>query len=260
MQADTQFQGTGSSHELAALLLTESIQFSLFSAKKPLFVIFLDAKSAFDKILREIVIKNAYLAGSQDQGLVYLDNRLKFRKTFIEWDKTLMGPICDKLGVEQGGCNSDRLYKLANNLELTITQNSLLGLNMSGVHGASIGQADDVALLSNDVHRLQCILYLAMEYAQNNHVEMVPEKTKLLCYTLKGHEASANYWKAVCPISMDGHSISFSEEAEHVGILRSSQPGNMPNVLAREAAHSRAIFGVLSNGLAKITLATLLLP
>ena len=162
-----------------------------------------------------------------------------------------MGPICDKLGVEQGGCNSDRLYKLANNIELTITQNSLLGLNMSGVHVASIGQADDVALLSNDVHRLQCILYLAMEYAQNNHVEMVPEKTKLLCYTPKGHEASANYWKAVCPISMDGHSISFSEEAEHVGILRSSQPGNMPNVLAREAAHSRAIFGVLSNGLAK---------
>ena len=43
-QADTQFQGTGSSHELAALLLTECTQFSLFSAKKPLFCIFLDAK------------------------------------------------------------------------------------------------------------------------------------------------------------------------------------------------------------------------
>ena len=60
-QAETQFQGPGSSHELAALLLTECIQFSLFSVKQPLFVIFLDAKSAFDKILRELVIKNAFL-------------------------------------------------------------------------------------------------------------------------------------------------------------------------------------------------------
>ena len=97
-QAETQFQGRGSSHELAALLLTEAIQYSLFNSKQPLFVIFLDAKSAFDKILRELVIRNAYLAGSQDQGLIYLDNRLKHRKTYVEWDKVLMGPICDKLG------------------------------------------------------------------------------------------------------------------------------------------------------------------
>ena len=35
-QADTQFQGAGSSHELAALLLTECVQYSLFAAKRPL--------------------------------------------------------------------------------------------------------------------------------------------------------------------------------------------------------------------------------
>ena len=83
-QAETTFQGTGSSHELAALLLTECIQFSLFSAKKPLFCIFLDAKSAFDKILREFCIRSAYLAGSSGHGLIYLDNRLKQHKTFVE--------------------------------------------------------------------------------------------------------------------------------------------------------------------------------
>ena len=33
-------------------------------------------------------------------GLIYLDNRLKNRKTFVEWDKILMGPIHDLLGVE----------------------------------------------------------------------------------------------------------------------------------------------------------------
>ena len=108
-QAATQFQGSGSSHELAALLLSECILFSLHTARKPLFCIFLDAKSAFDKILIEFCIRSAYLAGSEGHGLLYLNNRLKNRHTYIEWDKTLMGPVLDRLGVEQGGCNSDRL-------------------------------------------------------------------------------------------------------------------------------------------------------
>ena len=40
-QPQTQFQGTGSSHELAALLLSENIKNSLFEAKLPLYVLFL---------------------------------------------------------------------------------------------------------------------------------------------------------------------------------------------------------------------------
>ena len=46
--------------------------------------------------------------------LLFLDNRLKNRKTYVDWAKVLMGPISYKLGVEQGGILSDRLYKLAN--------------------------------------------------------------------------------------------------------------------------------------------------
>ena len=122
VQADTQFQGSGSNHELAALLLTESINFSLFSAKKPVFLLLLDAKSAFDLVPKESIIVNAFKAGSTDQGLIYLNNRLGNRRTFCEWSKTLMGPIMDKLGVEQGGVNSDRLYKLANNDQLNVAQ------------------------------------------------------------------------------------------------------------------------------------------
>ena len=57
-QASTQFQGRGSNHELAALLLTETIQHSLHSSKKPLFVLYLDAKSAFDLVLRQFLINN----------------------------------------------------------------------------------------------------------------------------------------------------------------------------------------------------------
>ena len=91
-----------------------------------LYVLLLDAKSAFDKILPEFIIRNAFLAGSRGQGLLYLADRLSNRKTFVEWDKCLMGPILDKLGVEQGGCLSDLQYKLANNEQLAMLSSPCL--------------------------------------------------------------------------------------------------------------------------------------
>ena len=183
VQAETQFQGTGSSHELAALLLTETIQYSLYSARKPLFVLMLDAKSAFDKILKEFIIRNAFLAGSQGQGLLYLADRLGNRQTYVEWDKCLMGPIYDLLGVEQGGCVSDKLYKLANNELLTAVQSSQLGVAMNGVVISDIGQADDTLLLSDCIYKLQqLLLQLAIGYCTKYHVELVPEKTRLIYF------------------------------------------------------------------------------
>jgi hypothetical protein len=50
---------------------------------------------------------------------------------------------------------------------------------------------------------------------------------------------------------MSGRHISFCDEAEHVGILRSSVAGNMAAVLARQAAYTRAMFAVLPRGLAR---------
>ena len=46
------------SHELASLLLTETIQYSLNVSKKPVYAIFLDAKSAFDRVMREGLARN----------------------------------------------------------------------------------------------------------------------------------------------------------------------------------------------------------
>ena len=249
-QADTQFQGAGSSHELAGLLLTEAINFSLHTSKQPVFLLLLDAKSAFDLILRENIIVNAFKAGTCDSGLLYLDNRLANRFTYCEWDKELMGPIRDLLGVEQGGVNSDRLYKLANNCQIKVAQQSELGVNMGSMVASCIGQADDTALLSNDIFSLQNLLLLTLEYCEKYAVTLVPEKTKLLAFCPPGSESYVDYAKIISPISINGTPISFSDSAEHVGIVRSVH-GNLPNILARLSAHRRAVFSVLATGLAR---------
>ena len=75
----------------------------------------LDAKSAFNEIQKESIIRNAYSAGSRGKGIIYLAERLGNKCTYVELGKVLMDSICDKIGFESGGCLSDRLYKLASN-------------------------------------------------------------------------------------------------------------------------------------------------
>jgi hypothetical protein len=66
---------------------------------------------------------------------------------FCEWSKALKGPIRDFLGIEQGGVNSDRLYKLANNDQLNVAQLSNLGIDLGTSIISCIGQT--LNLMSN---------------------------------------------------------------------------------------------------------------
>ena len=251
VQAETQFQGEGSSHELSALLLTEAIQHSTLVNKKPVYALFLDAKSAFDKVVIQSAIRAAYQAGTKDQGLLYLLNRLSHRRTFPEWDKVLMGPIADLLGLEQGNVYSDKIYKLCNNNQLSTAQKSRLGVDCDAAVVSAIGQADDTVLLSDCIFKLYGLVHLAEEYCSTFHVELVPEKTKLLGFSPARNTHSVFFSEIVNPISIQGTKINFDTLAEHVGVIRTPNNGNMSHIIARISAHRRAVQSVLHCGMAR---------
>ena len=180
MQAPTQYQGTGSSHELAALMVTEVIQSSK-TKNLPVFLLFLDAKSAFDLIVTEYLVRNLYTSGVSGDALLFFNHRLCNRRTFCEWDKTIMGSIHDQHGTEQGGINSSDLYKLYNNELLEVLQSSKQGVYLGdGLVVSAIGQADDVVLCSNNLYMLYNLLLLALDYCQKYSVQLSATKTKLM--------------------------------------------------------------------------------
>ena len=76
----TQYQGTGSSHELAALLLTEVIQYSLYVVAQPVYWLALDAESAFDRCLRQVLTSDLY-KNSSDYYKLYNNEQLKSAQT-----------------------------------------------------------------------------------------------------------------------------------------------------------------------------------
>ena len=209
-QAETQFQGSGTSHEHKALLLTEVIQHALNIEKKPIFALFLDAKSAFDKALHQILCRRLYIDGTPGHNLSYLIQRLQSRITFCEWDKQLMEPIDDKLGVEQGGVNSSDLYKIFNNEQLQEPQNIGFGISIGSIHVASIGQTDDTVLVSSDLYKLKFLLDLTLDYCKKYHVELLAGKIQLLLYSPSGFDTDKEYLKASNYISIDGIPIETS--------------------------------------------------
>ena len=107
-----------------------------------------------------------------------------------------------------------------------------------------------VALLSNDLHALQGLVDLAVYYCKKYHVLLSTEKTKLQVYSCKSSEIEAFLAQATSLLNMDGKPLQFVDEAEHVGVLRSTA-GNLPHLLSRFVSHRKAMFGILPLGIAK---------
>ena len=93
-----------------------------------------------------------------------------------QWDGVLMEPIFVEWGVKLVGKHSINLYKDINNGQLETAQDSKLGVDLGGkaVFGGeaspddetdliifAIDQADDLALVSNDIFVLHTLLLLS---------------------------------------------------------------------------------------------------
>ena len=67
----------------------------------PVFVLLLDAKSAHDLVIREILVRRLFLDSTPDQRVRYWDLRLANRTTYCQWDGHTMGPIKDEQNLQQ---------------------------------------------------------------------------------------------------------------------------------------------------------------
>ena len=210
------------------------------SSEGTTFVLFLDAKSAFDVVLKELLIKNLYFSGTTGETLLYLDARLGNQQTYLDWNGQFMGPILDEQGVEQGGINSSYFYKIFGKEQLQTVQDSSLGVPLGPLTISGVGQADDTGLLSNNIHKLYFLLHLTKIFCAKYQVELCSEKTKLQVYNKSNLDELADYVKHVNPIKVGGEQINFTDTAEHVGVLRSTA-GNLPSILACIAGHKAAL-------------------
>ena len=112
---------------------------------------------------------------------------------------------------------------------------------------SAVGQADDTVLISTNIFKLYHIFKLTMDYCTKYNVELSSSKTKLM-EILPPRGTS---FVPFNPIQLNGKTVEFVHEAEHVGVLRSSE-GNIPNLLNRVSAFKKALGSLTSCGLAPL--------
>ena len=112
---------------------------------------------------------------------------------------------------------------------------------------SAVGQADDTALLSNDIFKLQLILQLVLNFCKKFDIKLNPTKTKLLVVP---PARNPKFFVPHNPVNIDGTPVEIVDQTEHVGVLRSSS-GNLPNILQRITSFKNAIRPLLSCGLAR---------
>ena len=226
-------------------MITEIIQYSLHILGQPVYLLVLDAQSAFDRCLREILCIELFKSGMSGSALLLVNNRLEKRSTVYQWDSEMLGPSKDLTGFEQGGINSGEFYKLYNNSQLKSAQASALGVDIDSSTVSAVGQADDVILVANSVFNLMLLAKLTESYCAAYRVALVSSKTKLLPQYLPKHEYLVKYAKLTNPVTISGAPVECVEEAEHVGVLRSTD-GNMPHILQRVSSHKKVLATICS--------------
>ena len=141
--------------------------------------------------------------------------------------------------------DSSDYYKIYNNPLLELLQAAKQGVYLGNKLTISgIGQADDVVVSSNDIYMLYNLLVLALNYCRKYNVQLCADKTKLLMFANKAVTVPLN------PIMINGEQVNFSDEAEHVGVVRSTH-GNLPNLLNRIQCFKTSTNATLASGLAR---------
>ena len=76
------------------------MRYSLHISDQPVYLLVLDAQSAFDRCLKEILCTELYKSGVIGSALLLINNRLANRSTVYQWEGEMLGPAKDETGVE----------------------------------------------------------------------------------------------------------------------------------------------------------------
>jgi hypothetical protein len=116
------------------------------------YLVLLDAKAAFDKVVHSHLFRRIYQAGIQNKTWSLISNLHQEAKSCIKWKSSNSEMFDVKMGVRRGGIISADLYKLYINPLLDHhLQNVNVGHRIGNIKNNNTGCADDVALISQDI-------------------------------------------------------------------------------------------------------------
>lgn len=235
----------GCSTDSCTLMLKETIA-QYTSEGSPVYVVFLDATKAFDRVNYTIhfdILKDRLLP---KPILRYLANYFLNQSVRISWNGILSETFSVENGLKQGGILSPSFFNLYID-KLLVPLNTLrAGCFVGSKLVGCLAFADDLTLLAPTPAAMRLLLKNCEVLARELHIKFNMTKTKMLYFPPRG----AGYpFSMSCSFSLCGQVIEKVDSWSHLGhLLTSSQDDSQDILRAR-----RSLINQINNVLAIFT-------
>ena len=204
----------GSSPMNCSLILEEYIRNNK-DAKVPTYIAFLDAKSAFDVVSHNSLLRKIYHIGIEGSLWNMISSLHSNARTVIKWEGQLSDVFDIGQGVRQGGIMSTDLYKVYENPLLDRLDDIFQGATIGEVKCAAPACADDVANASSKPAPLQALINTSADYGSMERFEF--QLVKSVVVKIDPDSDGEDYvW------TLNGEPMPVVTESMHVGVLRSA--------------------------------------
>ena len=199
----------------AALIVEESIR-ECKDARDTAHFIFLDAKSAFDVVNHNHMMRRLYHTGVQDKHWILINDMHQNATSTIKWASEKSEPFNIRVGVRQGGILSSGLYKVHINPLLDRLQDSNLGIKIGSIYCASSACVDDLTVGCREVSEGQTMVSETQDFSSMERYELQPVKS--VCLTAQPGNRSRSVHQP--QFELNGQKLENVNVATHLGIKR----------------------------------------
>ena len=203
----------GHSTDLCVYALIEFIEY--FKRRSiSVYVAFLDASKAFDKINHWILFKKLIAR----RVPIYLVKVLCFwyqnQSMYIKWGSTFSGKFHVTNGVRQGGVLSPLLFNVYVNELSDCLNKSGIGGSMNGTVINHMLYADDICIISLSSAGLQQLLNICSGYSELHDLTFNAKKSMCMYFSTSMNKHCG------CPVIYLGNSICvFVKEVKYLGVM-----------------------------------------
>ena len=141
------------------------------------FVCFLDASKAFDKVNHGILFQKLINVGLPCFVVRLFYQWYSRQSLYVKWGQEISTPFAVCNGVRQGGISSPVFFNVYMDELSTLLNNSGYGCKINGKRCNHLGYADDWSLLASSATAMQNLLRICSKYAQATDIVYNVEKS-----------------------------------------------------------------------------------
>ena len=191
---------------LCSTMLIETIQYYDENGRQSVYVLFLDASKAFDRVCYSELF-NILLDKKVCPRIVHLLCYMYLNQACcVKWNSKNSNNFSVSNGVKQGVVMSPILFTAYMDKLFKQLKHNGIGCHVGPVYAGAFGYADDVALVAPSLYSLKYMIAICEEFPKKHQITFNPTKSKLLYFNASN--AVTPHIKLVMPPEHDRHIIN----------------------------------------------------